>query len=90
MAVLNADDALVSAMAGRTSARVVTVGEAPTADVRAEGVVLDELGRASFTLITGDGRRDVRLRLVGRHHVGNALATAAVALECGHVTRRGR
>ena len=83
VAVLNADDPLVLAMAARTSARVVTVGEAARADVAATDVALDELGRARFTLRAGGAAAEVRLRLVGAHHVGNALASAAVALECG-------
>lgn len=83
VAVLNADDPLVRAMAGRTSARVVTVGESAAADVRAEDVESDELGRAVFRLVAGDVSAPVRLRLVGAHHTANALATAAVALECG-------
>ena len=80
VAVLNADDPLVAGMASRTAARVVTVGESDEANVRATDVRLDELGRASFTLA---GAAQVSLRLVGRHHVGNALAAAAVALKCG-------
>ena len=83
VAILNADDPLVSAMASRTQARVVFVGEAAHADVRAEDVTLDDLGRASFMLVAGGERHEVALRLVGAHHVGNALAAAAVALECG-------
>ena len=83
VAVLNADDPLVLTMAARTAARVVTVGEAAAADVRATDVGLDELGRASFTLHARGRTADVRLRLVGAHHVGNALAATAVALECG-------
>jgi UDP-N-acetylmuramoyl-tripeptide--D-alanyl-D-alanine ligase len=83
VAVLNADDPLVMGMAARTAARIVTVGEAAAADVRAVDVTLDEVGRASFRLLARDAGADVQLRLVGRHHVGNALAAAAVALECG-------
>jgi UDP-N-acetylmuramoyl-tripeptide--D-alanyl-D-alanine ligase len=86
VAVLNADDPLVAAMAARTAARVVPVGESAGALIRAEHVALDELGRPRFALVTPDGRADVALRLVGRHHVGNALAAAAVALECGLTT----
>jgi UDP-N-acetylmuramoyl-tripeptide--D-alanyl-D-alanine ligase len=85
--VLNADDPLVSAMAARTRARVVFVGEAPSAHVRATEVELDHLGRAAFVLEAAGERVDVRLRLVGAHHVGNALAAAAVALECGMSVR---
>jgi UDP-N-acetylmuramoyl-tripeptide--D-alanyl-D-alanine ligase len=80
VAVLNGDDQLVSAMAARTTARVVTFAESTTADVRADGVELDELGRARFTMHTEVGSASVQLRLVGAHHVGNALAAAAVAL----------
>ncbi len=83
VAVLNADDPLVSAMASRTRARVVRVGEAADADVRAENVRLDEHAHASFDLVAGGRRAAVTLRLVGEHHVGNALAAAAVALELG-------
>ena len=83
VAILNADDALVAAMAARTSARVVTVGRSPAADVRAEDVDLDELARPRFTLVTAAGRTPVRLAVHGEHQVGNALSAAAVALECG-------
>lgn len=82
VAVLNADDELVAAMAARTPARVVTFGRSAGADVRARDVT-QESGRASFRLVTPDGEADVALRLVGAHQVSNALAAAAVALELG-------
>jgi UDP-N-acetylmuramoyl-tripeptide--D-alanyl-D-alanine ligase len=77
LVILNADDPLVMGMVPRASAPVVTFGTA--GDYRAENVVLDELSRASFDLVTPGGRAPVRLGLVGEHHVSNALATAAVA-----------
>jgi UDP-N-acetylmuramoyl-tripeptide--D-alanyl-D-alanine ligase len=83
VAVLNADDPLVAAMAGHTVARVAWFGTGPGADVRAEQVVLDERGRPGFRLVTPEGSAAVRLRLYGEHHVMNALATAAVARELG-------
>jgi UDP-N-acetylmuramoyl-tripeptide--D-alanyl-D-alanine ligase len=83
LAVLNLDDPLVAAMASRTKARVVGVGEHPRADVRAEDVTLDEDARASFRLVTAAGEASVTLPLYGEHHVGNALSAAAVALELG-------
>jgi UDP-N-acetylmuramoyl-tripeptide--D-alanyl-D-alanine ligase len=82
VAILNLDDPLVAAMSSRTSARVVGFGLGAQAQVSAEQVELDELGRARFTLVAGDDREPVRLRLLGEHQVGNALAAAAVALEC--------
>jgi UDP-N-acetylmuramoyl-tripeptide--D-alanyl-D-alanine ligase len=83
VAVLNADDPLVAAMATRTKAKVVLVGESTAAQVRAVDVVLDEQARASFRILTPDGDAHVRLGLHGAHHVGNALIAAAVALELG-------
>jgi UDP-N-acetylmuramoyl-tripeptide--D-alanyl-D-alanine ligase len=85
VAVLNADDQNVAAMAARTSARVVTtsVESGRDADVRATAIELDDLGRASFCLTVGGTSANVRLRLHGRHHVANALAAAAVAAELG-------
>ncbi|MBK1788375.1 UDP-N-acetylmuramoyl-tripeptide--D-alanyl-D-alanine ligase [Prauserella cavernicola] len=83
VAVLNVDDPLVAAMASRTKARVVGVGERPDATVRAENVRLDDQARASFRLVAPQGQADVTLGLVGEHHVGNALSAAAVALELG-------
>ncbi|MEU6267920.1 UDP-N-acetylmuramoyl-tripeptide--D-alanyl-D-alanine ligase [Saccharopolyspora shandongensis] len=83
VAVLNADDPLVAAMAERTKARVVFVGEHPDAHVRAVDVDVDELARPTFTLVTAQGEARVTLPLFGEHHVGNALTAAAVALELG-------
>ena len=83
VAVLNADDPAVAAMAARTVARVVLVGRSPRAHVRARDVVLDGSGRASFVLETPDASAPVRLAVHGEHQVGNALAAAAVALELG-------
>lgn len=83
VAVLNVDDPLVAEMAARTGARVVRVGQSPSADIRATEVRLDDQARASFELLTPHGRAHVELPLHGEHHVANALASAAVALELG-------
>lgn len=92
-AVLNLDDERVARMASRTAGRVVGVrasGSGAGADVWAEDVDLDPTGRASFRLRSrlGRGRGEagapeeahVTLRLVGEHHVANAVPAAAVAL----------
>jgi UDP-N-acetylmuramoyl-tripeptide--D-alanyl-D-alanine ligase len=83
VAVLNSDDPRVAAMAGLTRARVVLTGRGDRAQVRAVDVRLDEVARPRFRLVTPAGEDDVRLRLHGEHHVGNALAAAAVGLEAG-------
>jgi UDP-N-acetylmuramoyl-tripeptide--D-alanyl-D-alanine ligase len=83
LAVLNADDAVVRGMRERTAARVQLVGTAADAGVRADDIRLDAAGRPTFTAVTPAGTCEVTLPLHGEHHVGNALAVIAVALECG-------
>ena len=61
VAVLNADDPNVAAMAARTSARVVTTSVEPGRDgrrARRPDISLDDLGRASFRLIRGRHHRE--------------------------------
>jgi len=85
LAVLNADDPVVRAMVGQTAARALLVGASHEAGLRATDIDLDVAGRPSFT-VSGDGveaETRVSLPLHGEHHVGNALAVIAVALECG-------
>jgi UDP-N-acetylmuramoyl-tripeptide--D-alanyl-D-alanine ligase len=83
VAVLNADDPQVVSMRARTTARVVTFGTSDAADVRASQVRLDEQARPTFELTAAGGHATVRLELHGAHHVANALAATAVALEAG-------
>jgi UDP-N-acetylmuramoyl-tripeptide--D-alanyl-D-alanine ligase len=83
VAVLNADDPLVAAMAGRTAARTLTFGAEGRADVRISDVRVDELDRPAFTVVTPDGRRDVRLALHGRHQALNAAAAIAAGSAAG-------
>jgi UDP-N-acetylmuramoyl-tripeptide--D-alanyl-D-alanine ligase len=97
VAILNADDPRVLAMAARTQARVVTFtanphahtphqslqSHVPQPSVRAADIRLDELGRPSFILLTPEGSAPVTLRLHGAHNVPNALAAAALAGELG-------
>ncbi|NUO56691.1 MAG: UDP-N-acetylmuramoyl-tripeptide--D-alanyl-D-alanine ligase [Hamadaea sp.] len=96
VAVLNVDDPRVAAMASRTHARVVGVGiadrrggaraETPgvqSAEVRADDVTLDGLGRPAYKLIWPEGETAVTLTVAGAHQVGNSLAAAAVARAAG-------
>ena len=83
VALLNADDPLVAAMAADTAARVVKFGRSADADVRATGVSLDGLSRPGFTLQMPDGYAAVQLRLHGEHNITNALAAAALAGQLG-------
>ncbi|HEY7072243.1 MAG TPA: UDP-N-acetylmuramoyl-tripeptide--D-alanyl-D-alanine ligase [Acidimicrobiales bacterium] len=82
VAVLNADDPRVAAMADRTRARVIRYGSGAAADVRAEGAGLDDELRPRFRLVSPWGAADVVLAVRGEHMVGNALAAASAALAC--------
>ena len=85
-AVLNADDPRVIAMRERSAAPVSTFGEHIDVDppeVSWRGVELDELGRASFTLVHHGEAAPVRLLVSGAHQVANAAAAAALALAAG-------
>lgn len=81
VAVLNADDDLTAAMAGRSRARTLTFGG--SGDVSWRGVELDDLGRPSFELGYDGQWRPVVLTQTGAHQVANAAAAAAMALAVG-------
>jgi len=81
VAVLNADDELVAAMASRTSARVLTFGAG--GDVCWRNVRLDELGRPGFDLGYAGEWHPVTLTQSGAHQVANAAAAAALAIAAG-------
>ena len=84
--VLNADDPRVAAMAGLAHGPVLTFSARGEGDVAARNIDVGADGRASFTLVTPEGEADVKLRLVGEHHVANALAAAALAHSLGIAT----
>jgi len=83
LAVLNADDPLVSSMRAVTRAEVRTFGLGPTADVRASEIVSRGLAGTELTLVAPWGTRRVVSATPGRHLVPHALAAAAVAERLG-------
>lgn len=83
VAILNLDDARVAGMADATSARVLWFGLDERAAVRATDISATASGTA-FRLHLPDGSSaQVRFRVLGEHHVMNALAAAAAAFELG-------
>lgn len=82
VAVLNRDDPRVSQMAQLTRARVLWFGLSDDADVRAVDVTSSAEG-TRFTLRAAGESHPVFFRVLGEHHVMNALAATAVALELG-------
>lgn len=85
-AILNVDDPRVRQMteiAQAKNGKVVFFGRGEDAQVRAIDITPQGLLGTDFTLVTPKGTIPVHLPLPGEHFVHNALAAAAVALECG-------
>jgi len=81
-AVLNAGVPLVAAMAGRTSATVLTFGMG-CGEVRGEVLGVDPSLRPCLDLQTPWGSVALWLPVRGEHQAANAVAAAAAALACG-------
>ncbi len=79
-AVINIDDewGLRLAQTGGNWERMVSFGQSPEADVRAEYIKM-EPGGVSFQAVAEGARMDIRLNLIGSFNVSNALAAIAVA-----------
>jgi UDP-N-acetylmuramoyl-tripeptide--D-alanyl-D-alanine ligase len=73
-AVLNWDDQYVRELAGRTSARILSVGRNSQAQLRALDVTSNWPARLSFQAVHGRERVHVRTRLLGEHLLGSALS----------------
>src|ERR1022692_1438305 len=87
VAVVNLDDAHGERLAAKIaaevpSARLVTFGENPIADVRAQDVVLNFRDTA-FRLAWPGGAASVASPLIGRYNVSNVLAAVAAAWALG-------
>jgi UDP-N-acetylmuramoyl-L-alanyl-D-glutamate--2,6-diaminopimelate ligase len=87
VAIANLDDAHGERLAAKisaevASARLVTFGENPRAEVRAEDVVLN-FRDTRFRLVWPGGAAAVESPLIGRYNVSNVLAAAAAAWALG-------
>ncbi len=78
-AILNADDEYVSQFGRNFAGRVVTFGVRNPADVRGEAIESLSAEGSRFVAVIGNDRHAMRLPLLGRHNVYNALAAIAVA-----------
>ena len=83
VALLNADDPRVAALAPRTSARVVLFGESANAALRASDVRTDNLAAVTFTASYEGKSTQVRIPIPGRHVVVAALAALGAARALG-------
>jgi UDP-N-acetylmuramoyl-tripeptide--D-alanyl-D-alanine ligase len=80
VAILNADDLLVAAMAGRTQATIFWYGLSPDADLWADEIEGEGLEGIRFRFHYQGETVHVRVPLLGRHSVHTALRAAAVGL----------
>jgi UDP-N-acetylmuramoyl-tripeptide--D-alanyl-D-alanine ligase len=83
LAVLNADDDLVAAMAAHCRARVVTYGLREAADFRAEIVNDRWPDRLALRIHQGGQTVLAQTQLLGAHQAGNVLAAVATACSLG-------
>jgi len=83
VAVLNADDPRVAAMASRSLARVTTYGWAESADVRIVDVALGPDGCPKVQLLVDGVPVGMRLSMVGGHFALNAAAAVACGRALG-------
>jgi UDP-N-acetylmuramoyl-tripeptide--D-alanyl-D-alanine ligase len=82
-AVLNADDPLVLGMAASCTAKVLTFGLSPTAQLRAENISSDWPKRLELTLAYGSQRVQLHAQLCGTHWIPPVLGTIGVGLAMG-------
>ena len=82
LAVLNADDPRVAAMAGAGPAPAVTFGDGPGSGFRADGVALTASG-TTFTCHHDGWEERVVVSFLGAHSTGAALAALAVGERFG-------
>lgn len=81
-AILGTYDQYTPAMKTPAGVKRILFGAGVEADVRAADIEIRSAA-AHFDLVTPGGRAPVSLKILGEHHIPNALAAAAIALEVG-------
>jgi len=87
-AILNVDDDWSAKLLPLTRARIVTYAVSKEADLRAADLKL-HTDSSEFVLVRSGKRILVKLPLIGRHNVYNALAALAVCEELGVSAEKG-
>lgn len=80
--LLNGDNDMLSTLEEKPLQTLSYFGCAAHCSLRGENIVQQE-GRLTFEIVSGERRFPVELALEGRHFVSDALAAAAVGLELG-------
>lgn len=81
--LLGIDHPGVAEIASRISARKITFGFGPSADIQATSVLVIDGGQRCEFIVRGSERLRFDLPMPGRHNILNALAAIAVGVELG-------
>ncbi len=82
-AIVNVDDEAVRIISERWLGRRITFGMSPDADVTAKDIEKNGARGVRFKLVIGGNVIKLDMKIVGIHHVYNALAAAAAAWAAG-------
>ncbi len=82
-AVINLDDEAVRIVAEKWNGKRITFGMSLDADVTARDIEKNGARGLRFNLVIGDKVTRVEMKIIGIHHVYNALAAAAVSWAAG-------
>ncbi len=82
-AIVNLDDEAVKIIAHRWQGKRITFGLSSDADVTAKDIEKHGARGIRFKLVIGDRIHKVEMKIIGIHHVYNALAAAATAWAAG-------
>jgi UDP-N-acetylmuramoyl-tripeptide--D-alanyl-D-alanine ligase len=83
IAILNCDDEYVTTFGSGMGARAIFYGLGKCAEVRAADIAEYGTDGVTFTAVANEERAFVKMQLMGRHNVYNALAAIAVGLRIG-------
>ncbi|KQC09438.1 MAG: hypothetical protein APR62_02395 [Smithella sp. SDB] len=81
--IVNMDDEAVTFCAERWTGRKVTFSMSPNADITVRDIKINGIKGMSFNLVIGENTQKVEMKIVGLHHVNNAMAAAAAAFAVG-------
>ncbi|MFZ3104827.1 MAG: UDP-N-acetylmuramoyl-tripeptide--D-alanyl-D-alanine ligase, partial [Smithella sp.] len=81
--IVNIDDKAVALCAERWTGRKITFSMSPNADVTVKDIKINGIKGMSFNLIVGENTQKVEMKIVGLHHVNNAMSAAAAAFAVG-------
>ncbi|MFA5323705.1 MAG: UDP-N-acetylmuramoyl-tripeptide--D-alanyl-D-alanine ligase [Smithella sp.] len=83
IAVINLDDNAVASISEKWRGAKVTFSMSPNADVSVKDIEKNGAKGMSFNLVIGGDAQKVEIKIVGLHHVYNAMAAAAVSFAAG-------